>query len=105
MTRKNQPNYLQAGPYRAWYEKERIKLAHGNTQVVIREVRIVDVRTAKVAAILGEHQQANEELVRDAMNAAWLLSDEAKEIETPFELLGAPYRRAILHNYSEANKS
>jgi len=100
MTRKNQPNFLDHGPYRVRYRND-VKEAF--TQG--KEAVILDIRTATVVAIFADPKNGEERTATEAMNVGWLLSQrELTGKETEAEL-SAPYARAVLYNYSKATNA
>ncbi len=99
-TRRNQPNFLDHGPFRVRYRNE---MKDTFTQSV-KEAVILDLRTAKVVAIFP-NPQGEETTAMQAMNVGWhLCNQEHTESELNGEL-AAPYARAVLYNYSLQDKS
>ena len=100
-TRRNQPNFLDHGPFRVRYRNE---MKDTFTQSV-KEAVILDLRTAKVVAIFADPKNGEERTATEAMNVGWLLSQrELTGKETEAEL-SAPYARAVLYNYSKATNA
>jgi hypothetical protein len=96
-TRRNMPNFLDYGPYRVRYRND---YKEAFTQE--KEAVILGLRTATVVAIFADPKDGEERTAMEAMNVGWLLSQrELTGKETEVEL-SAPYRRAVLYNYSKA---
>lgn len=96
MMRKNQPNYLNHGPYRVRYINDaKDAFTHG------KEAVILDVRTATVVSIFPD-PKGEEDVARDGLNAGWLMCNAEHGKQDPECQIAVPYQRAVLYNYSKA---